>query len=131
MYLDGEGVDPNEQEAVTWLRQAADRGSIPAAARLGAMALMKKGGLAPGADSTRWLKIAANAGDPTSMLNLGMVLFHGLGAQPDLVEAYMWLTLAAQRGSIDGRTGLRPRLTEAQIAEGERRVSDWNEKHSH
>jgi TPR repeat protein len=129
MYLDGEGVAPDEQQAVMWLRRAADGGSIPAAARLGSMALMKKGRLVPGTNSTRWLNVAADAGDPTSMLNLGMVLFHGLGAQPDFVEAYMWFTLAAQRGAIDGRTGLRGKMTEKQIAEAGRRVADWNMKH--
>jgi len=126
MYLAGEGVVPDETQAVLWLRRAADQGSIPAAARLGPMALTSKGGLAPGDDSTRWLKIAADAGDATAMLDLGMVLFHGLGAKPDFVEAYKWFALAAQRGLIDGRTGLRPKMTDAQIAEAERRASGWS-----
>jgi TPR repeat protein len=84
----------------------------------------------PGADATRWLRVAAEASDATSMLNLGMALFHGLGAKPDFVEAYMWFTLAAQRGAIDGRTGLRPRMTKPQAAEAERRAADWNTMHT-
>ena len=130
MYLQGEGVAPNEKEAIQWLRRAADQHSVPAAARLGAMAAMEKGGLKPGSDCTRWLRIAAEAGDGTSMLNLGMVLFHGIGAQPDFLEAYMWFTLASQRGSVDGRAGLRPRMTEEQVAEAEKRAAAWNAAHS-
>ncbi len=129
MYLEGEGVTADDREAVRWLRRSVDRGSLPAAARLGTMALMEKGGLTPGADCTQWLKIAADAGDPTAMLNLGTVFFHGKGAQPDFLEAYMWFTLAAQRGLIDGRAGVRLKMTKTQIADAEKRAKDWNAKH--
>jgi TPR repeat protein len=114
----------------SWLRRAADQGSIPAAARLGTMAVMEKVGLAPGTDCTRWLRVAADAADSPSMLNLGMVLFHGKGVQPDFLGAYMWFTLASQRGQIDGRGPLRSRMTTAQIEEAEKQALDWNAKHS-
>jgi hypothetical protein len=130
MYLEGEGVPAKDREAVDWLRRAANEGNISAASRLGTMALTEKGGLKPGPESTRWLRTAAEAEDSTSMLNLGMVLFHGLGAPTDFVEAYMWFTLAAQRGLIDGRGGLRPKMTAAQITSGEKRAAEWSAKHS-
>jgi uncharacterized protein len=125
----GRSVAVNDEEAVRWLRRAADQGSTQAAARLGPMAVMKKAGLSPGVDCTRWLQIAADAGDAPSMSNLGMVLFHGTGTQPDLLEAYKWFTLASERGMIDGRTPLRAKMTKIQIAEAEGRASEWNAAH--
>jgi TPR repeat protein len=60
------------------------------------------------------------------MLNLGMVLFHGTGAPTDYVKAYMWFTLASERGLVDGRRGLRPRMTSAQVAEAKKDAAIWN-----
>lgn len=63
------------------------------------------------------------------MLNLGMVLFHGIGVKPDFTEAYMWFTLAAERGQIDGRNGLRPKMTKPEITQAEKRAADWDAEH--
>lgn len=129
MHLEGEGVPANEKDGVDWLRRAASQGSIPAASQLGAMAILGKAQLKPGPESTRWLRSAAEAGDANSMLNLGMALFYGKGIETDYVEAYMWFTLAAEQGLIDGRIGLRPKMTPTQVVEAEKRVAIWDANH--
>ncbi len=47
-------------------------------------------------------------------------------------EAYKWFTLAARFGArqqiIDGRPGLKPKMSQAQIAEAEKRAKDWGEQ---
>jgi TPR repeat protein len=80
----------------------------------------------PEPQCVQWLRAAAEAGDAVSMLNLGTALFHEVGVRADYVEAYVWFTLAAERGMIDGRIGLRPKMTAAQIAEAEKRAADWD-----
>jgi len=129
MYLSGEGVPADELEAVYWLRRAANAGNVAAASRLGSVALARKGRLKPGPESTQWLRTAAEAGDGVSMLDLGMVLAHGWGASIDLPEAYMWFTLAVQRGLMDGRAGVCPKMTAAEVSMGENRAAVWNATH--
>lgn len=125
MYLDGGGVPADKLEAEKWFRHAASRNDPWAAAQLGAMALLGQDNLKPGPESTAWLRTAAEAGDAVSMLNLGMVYAHGKGADVDYIEAYKWFTLAAQRGVINGRKGIRSKMTKAQVAEAEKRAAKW------
>ncbi|MDR5727273.1 MAG: tetratricopeptide repeat protein [Terriglobia bacterium] len=134
MYLDGEGVPADGKEGVKWLRLAADKGFAPAASRIAPMAMMKQNGLEPNSDVRKWLLTAAEAGDALSMMNLGMSYFHEIGGSADYVEAYKWFTLAMKFGAdqnvIDGRPGLKPKMTAEQIAEAEKRAREW-EQSSH
>lgn len=125
-YAQGEGVQKDQEEAVRWYRQAASRGMALAAARLGPMAMLKQAGLQPDAEAVGWLKQAANEGDPVCMLDLGMALAHGLGTAVDYPEAYFWFILAAERGQIDGREGIKAKLTERQISDAVERARKWD-----
>jgi uncharacterized protein len=133
MYLDGEGVPVDAKEAVKWLRLAADKGFPDAAARIAPMAMMKQYGLEPNTDVRKWLITAAEAGDALSMMNLGMSYFHEIGGSADYVEAYKWYTLAVKFGAkqnvnvIDGRPGLKPKMTPEQVVEAETNAKDWEQ----
>ncbi|WP_328678025.1 tetratricopeptide repeat protein [Streptomyces sp. NBC_00343] len=74
-------------EAASWLRAAADRGSMKAAHRLGSMLLQQ------GQDEAEhWLRRAAEAGDMEAAYELG---FHCFLAADRLDEAERWLRMGS------------------------------------
>jgi hypothetical protein len=133
MYLNGEGISKDEAKGIDLLRKAADGGFPAAASRIAPMALMSQAGLKPTADVRKWLLTASDAGDELAMFNLGMAYFHEIGGTADYVEAYKWFTLALEwdrnKQIIDGRIGLKPKMTAAQISEAERGAKQWDIEH--
>ena len=71
---------------------------------------------------------AALQGYPLSQNTLGFQIMSGAEGEPDLVEACKWLTLSANQGNADATanlTRLRPKLTDAQLEEGQRRAEKF------
>ena len=68
-------------------------------------------------------------------LNLGFLYNKGDGVPTDYIEAYKWFNLAAadgNTGAVALRDSITTKMTQAQIAEGQRRASEFaaNEKRS-
>lgn len=71
---------------------------------------------------------------PYAQFEVGQMHLNGRGTTKDPVSAYMWFSLSEETGkrvseaSKASRQSLQSRMTTAQIAEAERRASDWLRK---
>lgn len=74
-------------------------------------------------EAITWYRYAAETGDAKSQFNLGVMYLNGQGVPQDYVIAYMWFNLAAAQEnkiSANGKEIIIKRMTQAQIAEGQR-----------
>lgn len=85
-----------------------------------------------GEERWNWLCKAANAGHAAAQARAGWAYeadYYTDGTvKPDLTEAYKWYRLALLNGDISAAADmerLQPSLTDAQVAEAERRASQW------
>jgi TPR repeat protein len=132
MYFNGRGVPQDLDEAIRWVRLAADQGFVKAQFNLGLSYDTGTGVPPDPAEAARWFRRAANQGDATAQRNLGVMYANGEGVPRDFVAAYMWLGLAAAQASgaaraaaLQGRDVVAQQLTPAQIADAEQRAQTW------
>ena len=72
-----------------------------------------------------WFRAGAEQGQADAQHNLALLHRQGLGVPQDFAEAYQWWSLAAGGGHAvarDQRELLVKQMTEAQLAEGQRRL---------
>jgi uncharacterized protein len=128
MYVRGNGVPQDYGIAYVWYRRAADQGWVDAQRQL---AFMYSEGLGVPKDwvmSAHWYRVAAEAGDPQAQYNLAAMYNNGEGVPKDDVQAYMWFNLAGAAGDTSAsqaRERVARRMTQAQIAEAQRRSREW------
>ncbi|MBR9906286.1 MAG: sel1 repeat family protein [Gammaproteobacteria bacterium] len=95
--------EPDEDEAMKWLRRAAEAGHVESMHLLGEIARNDEEGYANDTERLEaaevWFRKAAAAGYAPSMNNLASVLNHL--DQPD--EAWEWITKASEAGHMNGR----------------------------
>lgn len=100
--MDGVRADP--PAAVRFLRQAAEAGDGPAAARLGFAYLRGHGVPASEGESVRWFRRGAEAGVAEGQLGYGEALLFGRGGLGrDEAQAVQWLRRAASAGLSDAQ----------------------------
>jgi TPR repeat protein len=83
-------------------------------------------------EAAKWLRLAADQGAPTAQFLLGQLYDRGLGVKRDFVEAEVWLELAAANAEparrdywADMRDAVAGKLTQAELAEAQRRSAQW------
>lgn len=97
--LTGRKVKQDREQAIKWLRTAADKGNIRAAAALGACYAHGLGTAADTAQARQWYTVAADAGHPHAQLDLAQ---HYLVVAPrDPAKAVTYIRYAAMQGSAD------------------------------
>ena len=97
--LTGRKVKQDREQAIKWLRSAADKGNIKAAAALGACYAHGLGTAADTALARQWYTLAAEAGHPHAQLDLAQ---HYLQVSPrDPAKAVTYIRYAAMQGSPD------------------------------
>ena len=86
-YFRGDGVRQDSYQALKWMRDAAERGYLPAQAAVGRLYLMglEEMGSDP-AEAEKWLSIAAGRGDKASK----KLLAEASRAKRDEQEYYRW-----------------------------------------
>lgn len=120
------------QNASVWFRKSAEQGYAPGQYNLGVMYLEGSGTAKDAAEALKWFLKAAEQRHLGAMNNLAALYFYGTGVPKDLLQTYMWIRIAAQFGdenSTKNLAGLKEQLTGAQVAEGERRASQWLAEH--
>lgn len=135
LYWRGQGVPQDPVQAVFWIRKAANGGFSIAQYNLG---MRYSAGVGVPEDSDQavfWIRKAADQRDQDAMFELGTRYEVGRGVPQDLVEAYKWydLTAASFMGisaashakAIDYRDAVANKMTQAQIAQAQKRVSEW------
>ena len=143
---DAERGDPNAQSvlgevyyrgedysnAMAWFRKSAQQGYAPGQYNLGVMYLEGSGTPKDEGESVKWFLKAAEQRHLIAVNNLAAAYFYGHGVPQDLVATYMWSSIAASLGDENSKknlAGLKETLTAAQVAEGERRASQWLVEH--
>lgn len=107
MYYKGEGVAPNRQETVKWLRKAAEHGHVQAAYSLAVMYDKGDGIPQNQQEAVKWYRVAAERGHALSQFNLGLMYTNGEGVEKNHDAAVKWLRKAARQGHIGARKLLR------------------------
>jgi hypothetical protein len=94
----GDGVPPDNNEALRWFQRAAAGGNVIAMynAAFADMALKND------ADAVKWLRMAAEKGLPAAQAGLGFCYYTGRGVVRDQVEGVKWLSRAADQGNAFG-----------------------------
>jgi hypothetical protein len=100
MYLDGEGVKKDVQEALKWLIKSAENGNIDAQLLVGQLYI---DGVGIGIyleknDVTAfdWFCMAAEQGDVNAQLIVGYFLYEGKSVTKNINEAFKWFEKAAK-----------------------------------
>jgi TPR repeat protein len=131
-YYNGQGVPQDHAEAVKWFRKAAEQGDAMAQNSLGACYGNGQGVPQDHAEAAKWLRKAAEQGNADAQFNLGLCYDSGRGVPKDYTEAYKWYNLAAAQSTTNAahdRDQLAYRMTPEQIAEGQRRASQFVARH--
>ncbi len=134
MYGDGLGVPRSPVERAAWLRKASEQEYLEAQEELGLMYVLGQGVPVDLGEGVKWLRLAADQGAPTAQGTLGVAYSDGKGVEQDVVEACKWYTLGSTRAAGETQKrfakaldGLLATMTVPQIAEAQKRTSDWLE----
>jgi TPR repeat protein len=130
MYMIGQGVPVDPDQAMKWYRAAADQGNADAQFFLGSMYLLPQKDIAEG---LKWLKLSAQQGMQDAQYLLGMAYLKGQNFTHDFVQAYMWLQLAANQGGEFYQSQLNEaakQMTPGQVAQGKALAAEWKPTHA-
>src|SRR5215470_1337024 len=130
MYMMGQGVLKDLDQAIKWLKASALQGNADAQFYLGSYYLLPHRDVAEG---VKWLRLSAEQGNQDSQLLLGKAYLQGDKDLPrDPVQAEMWLQLAAKNNLEFYQTELlnaEGQMSPAEIAKGKALAEAWKPKH--
>lgn len=121
----GHTAETSEQ-AMKWLRMAAENGNTEAMITLGRLSRTGVGILQNFGESAKWLQIAASRGNPEGMLEFGRLYRDGVGVDKDPVRAYIWFNRASAARNLDAvreRELIVRALTPEQLKEAQQESS--------
>lgn len=128
----GRGVPQDRAQVAAWYRKAAEQGDAKAQFNLG---LMYRYGPGYSPALERWVEAFDPApvyARPTAQTNPAAKYNSGSGIPKDYIEAHKWMSLAAARATgdnqkrfADARDSLAKVMTPEQIAEAQKRASEW------
>jgi len=128
MYLNGQGVPKDEQQAVVWFRKAAEQRYEKSQYNLGNMYLKGTGVPKDYQQAVVWFRQAAEQGDARAQNHLGAMYYNGHGVPKDDQSAYFWLLLSSAQGDQDAvknRDIVEQALSPAQRAEAQAAMRNW------
>ena len=97
MYLNGNAVKRNIQEAIKWHKKAADQGYAPSQFKMGLIYTGFSGIKADKQETLKWYTMAANNGNSMAQYNLGEMYRSGKWVKRDIIEAIKWYKMAADQ----------------------------------
>lgn len=106
LYANGEGVDVDDQAALTWYQRAAEQGHAMAQANVGAIYFMGRGTDKDVAKAIEWLSAAAEHGDLNGLFNLAVLYSKGEGVEEDHKRAAELYAKAAACGHYPSQSRL-------------------------
>lgn len=124
MYLKGQGVPKDPDQANQWFRRAAMKGNAESQFFLGAWYLLPHRDISEG---LKWMRLSAEQGNRDAQLLLGKAYLQG-ELPRDPVQADMWLRLAAKDNLEFYGNELRVaevQMTADQIAHGKALAESW------
>ncbi|KAJ3337556.1 hypothetical protein HDU93_000847 [Gonapodya sp. JEL0774] len=102
-YMNGEGVEKDEAQAVNCYRQAAEQGKAPAQVALGGCYANGHGVEKDELEAVTWYRKAAVQDDTSGQVFLGGCYMNGQGVEEDKVEAVNWYKRAAENSNAEGQ----------------------------
>ena len=105
-YLNGEGVNKNEELAVKWLTKAANQGLAIGQYNLGVCYQNGTGVKQDYNLAAFWYKKAALQGYSDAQYNLGTLYINGNGVEQDYKSAVFWYEKCAARGNARAQCNL-------------------------
>ena len=99
----GEGVSPDNAEAMKWYKEAAEQGVAAAAHRLGDYFALRN---VPQGEAVEWYKKAAELGLLEASYRVGVCYEKGEGVALDWSEAAAWYKKAAEQGHVESQYAL-------------------------
>ena len=127
----------NYAEAIKWYRIAADQVDARAQYALGQMNDAGVGMPQNYAEAIKWWRRAADQGYAMAQFDLGIAYAYGEEVPQDFVQAHMWLNLAAaapvsayrhRASAVEQRSLVTRKMTLDQIAQAQKRASEWKPK---
>lgn len=97
MYLHGDGVEENEDQAVFWHRKAAEHGYAESQYQLGDMYRWGMGVTESHEEVLKWFRLAADQGHRMALSNIVYVLRENRESQ-DFEEIAKWVRVAVGQG---------------------------------
>lgn len=137
MYELGRGVPRDHEEALKWLRAAAEQEHSRAQNDLGVRYENGRGVPRDYAEALKWYRRAAERGHALAQNSVGALYGKGYGVPQNLVEAHMWFDLAVSRLppgefrdiSVRNQKLAASLMTPAQISQANRLAREWREAH--
>jgi uncharacterized protein len=128
MYDEGIGVREDNAAAIVWSRQGADKGSLPAMARLG-KALLESPDIKDQTDGAAWIEKAAEAGNSFAMYLLGSLYQTGGILGQDKAKGVHWIERGARAGLPVAMEAFGVALSDGDgVAKDEWKAADWLRK---
>ena len=131
MYLLGQGVPKDDQQAVFWFRKAAEQGDAVSQSLLGTAYVDGRGVPKDDQQAVVWYRKAAEQGQAEAQSNLGLMYANGRGVPKDDQLAYFWSLLASVEGeaiSIRNRSLFGQRVSASQRAAAQTDAREWKPK---
>jgi TPR repeat protein len=129
MYMMGQGVIRDPDQAMKWLKASALQGNADAQFFVGSYYLLPHRDIAQG---VKWLRLSAEQGQQDAQLLLGKSYLQGDKDLPrDPVQAEMWLRLAAKNNLEFYQSELyagEAQMNAEQIAKGKALAAAWKPK---
>lgn len=129
MYMIGQGVLKDPDQAAKWLKASAAQGNSDAQFFLGAIYLLPRRDVLEG---VKWLRLSAEQGNQDAQLLLGKTYMDGLQELPrDPVQGEMWLRLSAKNNLPFYEAQLaaaEKQMSPDQIAKGKSLAEAWKPK---
>src|SRR5262249_23726164 len=129
MYMMGQGVKQDRDEAIKWYKAADAQGNADAAFFLGALYLLPQTDIAEG---VKWLRLSAEQGMQDAQYLLGKAYIQGGKELPrDPVQGAMWLRLAAKDNKKfyqDELEGTEKIMTPDDVAKARALAAKWKRK---
>jgi TPR repeat protein len=130
MYLLGQGVPQDREQAIKWLKASGDQGNADAQFFLGTIYLLPRKDVPQG---LMWMRLSAEQGNKDAQLLLGQTYMQGVKELPrDLVQADMWMRLAAI-GDLPFYQlqveGVERQMNSADIEKAKVLAATWTPKH--
>jgi TPR repeat protein len=145
-------IEPNKDQAIRWLKRAADNGHPIAQSTLSLV--LEQGGpdfhVSPSQvdykEVYKYLRLAAEQGFASAQLGLATAYQNGYGIEQSPVDAYMWFLLALNRMENTQKTRhteltitviesalktmeSKNQISPEQIKNAKKRASDWEKSH--
>ena len=102
-YLNGAGVERNEDEAIRWYRKSARQGEPRAMFSLGYIAYFRK----DYSDALKWFERALGKNHHRSSFWIGKIYWRGQGVDRDRKRAQGYFAQAAQRKIVEAQRAIR------------------------